>query len=63
MSDPRARARARTHADEIGEIGDENAPPNLTNLVTPITNLVTNLVTTKQQVRSNLTNLVTSFCV
>lgn len=35
-------------------------PSNLTNLTTPSLNLTTNLVKTKQQVRSNITNLVTS---
>lgn len=84
MSDIRARARARTHADEIDEIdeigrdlrvlhgaaltrlvrlSDEIEPSNLTNLVTPSLNFVTQSRHTKQQVRSNLTNLVTSQCV
>ncbi len=84
MSDIRARAHARTHADEIDEIdgigrdlrvlhgagltrlvglSDEIGPPNLTNLVTRSLNLVTQSRHTKQQVRSNLTNLVTSQCV
>lgn len=40
----------------IGEIGDANGPPILTNHVTSITNLVTNLVNTKPQVRSIHTN-------
>jgi hypothetical protein len=35
-------------------------PLNLTNLTTPTLNPVTNLVKTKQQVRTNITNLVTS---
>lgn len=35
-------------------------PCNLTNLTTPTLNLTTNLVNTKQQVRTNITNLVTS---
>ena len=50
-------------ADEIDEIGDAYGTCILTNLVTPNRILVTNLVTTKQQVTSILINLINQLCV